>query len=337
MKLDPPDPSANTTPKEITEKDFRLSWKDYEANLSKSLAGIRDQSQFFDCMLATDYDDGASLGYLRAHKVILAACSEFFRNILTEDLMAVHPNPLIYIGGVSTKDMKSILDFMYHGEVNVAQDDLMRFLKVAESHKIKGLMDGPNVSPVTKRTTSSKRDCRSKKRSMSLLSCNDSNKKPKIKPLEDEEIEDDRVVKCEDVYSGSDGTDTFEKKSHTDYGPTDEDEEGVDDPYGSSNEEEISDNAVRSDDLEDDLVAIPNASGGDESVPGTNPSNKFYKGGYVGTGSKLKWIEKREKIANRLKEGMKPREIMRELECSDRLVYRVKRMLKDKENLSAWW
>ena len=35
--------------------------------------------------------------------------------------------------------MKYILDFMYHGEVNVAQEELDKFLEVAETLKIKGL------------------------------------------------------------------------------------------------------------------------------------------------------------------------------------------------------
>ena len=42
--------------------------------------------------------------------------------------------------------MKYILDFMYHGEVNVAQEELDKFLEVAETLKIKGLTQGSNGS-----------------------------------------------------------------------------------------------------------------------------------------------------------------------------------------------
>ena len=73
-----------------------LRWNDFEANVSRSFAGIRDHSQFFDCTLTTD-DDEAYSDNLRAHKVILSACSEFFRNILTKESMSAHPNPLIYL------------------------------------------------------------------------------------------------------------------------------------------------------------------------------------------------------------------------------------------------
>lgn len=50
-----------------------------------------------------------------------------------------HPNPMIYLRGVRLSDLESVLDFMYHGEVNVAQSDLNSFLAVAEDLQIKGL------------------------------------------------------------------------------------------------------------------------------------------------------------------------------------------------------
>jgi hypothetical protein len=39
---------------------------------------------------------------------------------------------------VSYRDMEAVLNFMYHGEVNVAQDDLNSFLQVAEDLRVKG-------------------------------------------------------------------------------------------------------------------------------------------------------------------------------------------------------
>ena len=44
----------------------------------------------------------------------------------------------LYLKGVSAKDMESVLSFMYHGEVSVAQDDLNTFLAVAEDLQVKG-------------------------------------------------------------------------------------------------------------------------------------------------------------------------------------------------------
>merc|ERR1711936_570824 len=52
------------------------------------------------------------------------------------------------MGGVSYSDLVSILDFIYNGEVNVAQEDLNSFLAVAEELQIKGLTnrEGNNSS-----------------------------------------------------------------------------------------------------------------------------------------------------------------------------------------------
>ena len=118
--------------------------------MSHSFASIRDNSQFFDCTLTTD-DDEACSDSLRTHKVILSACSEFFKNILTKESMCVHPNPLIYLKGISARELKYVLDFIYNGEVNVAQDELDNFLEVAETLKIKGLTQSSNGSVVSDR------------------------------------------------------------------------------------------------------------------------------------------------------------------------------------------
>ena len=38
-----------------------------------------------------------------------------------------HHHPLLYLRGVASQDMAALLDFMYHGETNVAEADLERF------------------------------------------------------------------------------------------------------------------------------------------------------------------------------------------------------------------
>jgi len=73
---------------------------------------------------------------LAVHKVILSACSPFFRNVLRRN---PHQHPLLYLKGVNYTDLQSVLNFMYHGEVNVAQEELNSFLSVAEDLRVKGL------------------------------------------------------------------------------------------------------------------------------------------------------------------------------------------------------
>jgi len=112
-----------------TEK-FCLKWNDFEGNISLAFRDIREEKDFFDCTLSC----GAK--QVQAHKIILAACSPFFRSTLRQN---PHQHPLLYLKGVEFNDLQAVLTFMYHGEVNVAQEQLNSFLSVAEDLQVKGL------------------------------------------------------------------------------------------------------------------------------------------------------------------------------------------------------
>jgi len=109
---------------------FCLRWNEFEKNISSSLRGLRDDKDFFDVTLVCENNQ------IQAHKVILSACSPFFRSVLKQN---PHQHPLLYLKGVQYEDIISVLNFMYHGEVNVAQEELNTFLAVAEDLKVKGL------------------------------------------------------------------------------------------------------------------------------------------------------------------------------------------------------
>jgi len=84
--------------------------------------------------------------------VILSACSSFFRNILRR---LPHHHPLIYLRGIKLSDLNNIINFMYHGQVNVAKDDLSSFLALAEDLKVKGLTQQCNNQDKTNKPSSS--------------------------------------------------------------------------------------------------------------------------------------------------------------------------------------
>jgi len=113
-----------------TSEKFCLRWNDFETNISAAFRELREEKDFFDVTLACDDSQ------VQAHKVILSACSPFFRNVLRRN---PHQHPLLYLKGVKYKDILSVLNFMYMGEVNVAQEELNSFLSVAEDLRVKGL------------------------------------------------------------------------------------------------------------------------------------------------------------------------------------------------------
>merc|ERR1712183_877637 len=124
---------------------FCLRWNDFENNISQAFKELRDDKDFFDVTLACDDEQ------IQAHKLILSACSPFFRNILRRN---PHQHPLLYLKGVQFTDLQAVLNFMYHGEVNVAQEELNSFLSVAEDLQVKGLTQSntaaakPKTAPV---------------------------------------------------------------------------------------------------------------------------------------------------------------------------------------------
>ena len=114
----------------MSSEKFCLRWNDFESNISGAFRELRDDKDFFDVTIACEDEQ------MQAHKVILSACSPFFRNILRRN---PHQHPLLYLKGVKYTDLQSVLNFMYHGEVNVAQEELNSFLAVAEDLRVKGL------------------------------------------------------------------------------------------------------------------------------------------------------------------------------------------------------
>jgi len=113
-----------------TNEKFCLRWNDFESNISLAFREIREEKDFFDCTLS------CGSRQLQAHKIILSACSPFFRSVLKQN---PHQHPLLYLKGVTFTDLQAVLNFMYHGEVNIAQEELNSFLAVAEELQVKGL------------------------------------------------------------------------------------------------------------------------------------------------------------------------------------------------------
>ena len=109
-----------------------LQWNDFQDNIKSAFGNLREDNDFADVTLACE--DGQQV---EAHKVILAASSPFFQKLLGRNK---HPHPLIYMRGVKSDDLLAIVDFLYHGEANVYQENLDSFLAIAEELQLKGLM-----------------------------------------------------------------------------------------------------------------------------------------------------------------------------------------------------
>ena len=117
-----------------TSEKFCLKWNDFQQNLTTTFTALREDADFADVTLVCE--DGQQV---EAHKVILAASSPFFQNLLRRNK---HSHPLIYMRGMKSDDLVAMVDFLYYGETNIYQDNLDSFLTIAEELKLRGLTGG---------------------------------------------------------------------------------------------------------------------------------------------------------------------------------------------------
>ena len=82
-----------------------LQWNDFNANVNKAFGNLREDNDFADVTLASE--DGHQV---EAHKVILAASSPFFKDMLVKKK---HNHPLIYMRGVKMDTLIAMVDFLY--------------------------------------------------------------------------------------------------------------------------------------------------------------------------------------------------------------------------------
>ena len=114
-----------------TSEKFCLKWNDFQENVSAAFGSFRRDNELTDVTLACE--DGKQV---QAHKIILATSSPFFQNIFK---LNKHAHPLIYMRGMKSEDLESIVEFLYHGEANIYQENLDIFLIIAQELNLKGL------------------------------------------------------------------------------------------------------------------------------------------------------------------------------------------------------
>ena len=115
-------------------ESYNLEWAEFNSYTSKTFRELLASQDFTDVTLVCD-DDAEGL---RAHKVILSACSPFFNRILKK---SDHNHPLVYLSDVNLNELKAIVNFMYLGQTNVEQQHLQKFLKVAGKLQVRGLTE----------------------------------------------------------------------------------------------------------------------------------------------------------------------------------------------------
>ncbi|XP_017059239.1 LOW QUALITY PROTEIN: protein abrupt [Drosophila ficusphila] len=123
------------------QQHYALKWNDFQSSILSSFRHLRDEEDFVDVTLACDERS------FTAHKVVLSACSPYFRRLLKANPCE---HPIVILRDVRCDDVENLLSFMYNGEVNVSHEQLPDFLKTAHLLQIRGLADVNGGYPYSK-------------------------------------------------------------------------------------------------------------------------------------------------------------------------------------------
>ena len=117
---------------------YCLRWNNHQSNLLGVFSQLLHDQSLVDVTLACA--EGLSI---RAHKVVLSACSSYFQTLFLD-----HPNrhPIVILKDVRFAELRTLVEFMYKGEVHVEYCQLSALLKTAKSLKVKGLAEMTNIN-----------------------------------------------------------------------------------------------------------------------------------------------------------------------------------------------
>ncbi|XP_044761263.1 transcriptional regulator Kaiso-like [Coccinella septempunctata] len=131
-------------------QQYCLRWRYHHSNLQTMFSQLLEKESFCDVTLACE---GKTI---KAHKIVLSACSTYFETILSQ---YEEKDPILIMRDVKFVDIKCLVEFMYKGEINVEHCHLATLLKTAEELRIKGLAEvswkDEEAPPTSKETSDS--------------------------------------------------------------------------------------------------------------------------------------------------------------------------------------
>ena len=111
-------------------ENIKLNWDKCPENLLNNLKTLWSDNGFNDVTLA--FDDESQFN---VNRTLLAALSPHLKSILRK--VQGH-KPWLYMFGLDSSLVKSLLDFVFFGEINIEKDKLEGFVKIANKLQIDG-------------------------------------------------------------------------------------------------------------------------------------------------------------------------------------------------------
>lgn len=128
---------------------LKIRWNNFPVTVSSSLEALRNNGDLVDTSLFCE-GHRFLVSYwtwcwqifiwklihffiTQAHRVVLSATSNYFRQIFKE---ISSPNVAIVLSGLNYQDIDALLTFIYSGEVSLCDAQLPSFLKTAETLQV---------------------------------------------------------------------------------------------------------------------------------------------------------------------------------------------------------
>merc|ERR1712150_372938 len=113
---------------------YTLNWHTFTDHLQLMFKDLYEEEKHSDVTLVSDDQT-----QFKAHKIVLRACCPVFKKIIDNN---PSQHPLIFLRGIQSYEMESILQFMYLGEGKFYYERMGEFLKVAKDLEVKEISKG---------------------------------------------------------------------------------------------------------------------------------------------------------------------------------------------------
>lgn len=116
------------------QEHYSLRWNNHQHHILRAFDALLQTKSLVDVTLVCAETS------IRAHKVVLSACSPFFQSVFSENPCK---HPVIVLKDFHGWVVQAIVDFMYRGEISVPQERLQILIQAGESLEVRGLVDHP--------------------------------------------------------------------------------------------------------------------------------------------------------------------------------------------------
>ena len=99
------------------DEEFNLKWTNFPAYTSKTFAQLRKEKEFLDVTLVSSDRKQVS-----AHRVVLSACSDYFKTILKLNKQG---SPILCLENVSYQELSYVVDYIYNGELHIISSEIL--------------------------------------------------------------------------------------------------------------------------------------------------------------------------------------------------------------------